>query len=656
MYNFQSFLFRNKRHSEIHKYIGNNRQNRNKKNRNIISEQKRKKNMYIIMSHNAGGGLSRYVHDFIENIPKIIDVNNYDIVCNESKYKNNNDIIYVDNNVMIEYIYDNRKKYEDVIVHFNIFPKYNLYNIETINETFNNFFELKIQVIITVHDFYWIDQKNPNLLIREYEEIVLDKTHIDIIEKIFKKALIIIFPTQTCLNKYKEKNISFTDINHIVSEHIDIIHNDIKPYYNVVNDKFNILVLGNSSLCKGYNILEHLIKNNYDYTHFHLLGIYDYKINNKNVTIQGTYEFDNLCNIINNIKPHLCLLLSNYYETYSYVTSVCLKTGLPIFCNSHVYTERIKHRVNDNIYFYDMTDNYININEKFVDCLINILNLSEERGEEYKTLSNMNMNMKIPKFYNNMLINLIDYEIEKYINSFHDDKHIKCIKCTNLVLITSKIIVSNNVFNYVNKRSIYTTEERFEQTKDTINTIKKYIPDCYIILFDNSDFTNQKNIRDYLYEKANINVFMNPVDAKILWKNTNECKYKQIGELSQMKYLLSYVKKFVTFKNLFKISGRYTINGKFNYNDYDNDLNVFKKNTDVIDRNYYYTSFYKISDLNFDHYFNIINTVYENANSNEDYAKKDLEVAFPAELKEFSLINKLGITENIAVWKQIQDI
>ena len=46
----------------------------------------------------------------------------------------------------------------------------------------------------------------------------------------------------------------------------------------------------------------------------------------------------------------------------------------------------------------------------------------------------------------------------------------------NLVLITSVVCTPNIPLSYINTRSCYTHDERFEQTKKTIKTIKEKIP------------------------------------------------------------------------------------------------------------------------------------------------------------------------------------
>jgi hypothetical protein len=127
----------------------------------------------------------------------------------------------------------------------------------------------------------------------------------------------------------------------------------------------------------------------------------------------------------------------------------------------------------------------------------------------------------------------------------------------------------------------------------------------------------------------------------------------------QTKYFLDNI-KHININNLFKISGRYLLNNNFNYNNYDNDYNIFKRNNNVKDREYYYTSFYKISKKNLNDYIDSINNLYnEIINDNTIYNKPnmDFEVIIPQKLNyNFKEIQILGITQNISVWGTIDEI
>ena len=66
----------------------------------------------------------------------------------------------------------------------------------------------------------------------------------------------------------------------------------------------------------------------------------------------------------------------------------------------------------------------------------------------------------------------------------------------NLVLITSIIKTPNTPLSYTNKRSIYSHEERYEQTKKTIQSVREKIPNVKILMVECSDLNEIQ--RDYL--------------------------------------------------------------------------------------------------------------------------------------------------------------
>jgi hypothetical protein len=227
---------------------------------------------------------------------------------------------------------------------------------------------------------------------------------------------------------------------------------------------------------------------------------------------------------------------------------------------------------------------------------------------------------------------------------------------TNVVLITSKIIVSRNIFSYIFKRSIYSIEERFKQTLDTIKSIRKYIPDACIILIDDSNFEN-----GYIYINTELNnlcdIFINPLNDKDLHYYTNVNKYKSIAEGYQIMYFLDIFNNLnIKFKNFFKISGRYYINDTFNYNNY-TDNNIIFSYDKKLDFIYYYTSFYMIPYSKFDLYVNAYKVLYNNKN-NEDLIGNNIEYILPhlIELKNIKVLNNLGITQRIAVKNEISNI
>ena len=223
----------------------------------------------------------------------------------------------------------------------------------------------------------------------------------------------------------------------------------------------------------------------------------------------------------------------------------------------------------------------------------------------------------------------------------------------NIVIITSKIYTSNNSFSYVNNRSIYTKDERLSQTINTINSIRNKIPDSYIILFDNSEMNN--NEYDLLYNQ--IEQFINITDDGELNYYTNEYEYKAFAEIFQMLKLYDVFLKKIDSKminHFFKITGRYILNDKFNYNNYDNDKNIFKRDYSLCHMKYYYTCFYKIGKNFLHEYFKIL---LETFNCKDYYINKNLEEIIPEVINyNFTEFQELGITQYISVFNQINNI
>ena len=157
----------------------------------------------------------------------------------------------------------------------------------------------------------------------------------------------------------------------------------------------------------------------------------------------------------------------------------------------------------------------------------------------------------------------------------------------NLVLITSIINTPHKPLSYSKIRSIFTRPERFEQTKQTINSIKEYIPNCKIILVECTDFSCDEST----YFKENCDYIINLISDYRASKYIFSCA-KAAGEGTMTNYALQYIiKNDIKFDNLFKISGRYYLKSDFKYSLYNNKNNIFKK----IDHTSLCTAFYKVN-------------------------------------------------------------
>jgi hypothetical protein len=146
-----------------------------------------------------------------------------------------------------------------------------------------------------------------------------------------------------------------------------------------------------------------------------------------------------------------------------------------------------------------------------------------------------------------------------------------------LFIITSVIDTPNIPLNYSAIRSVFSRDERFEQTKKTIISIKEKIPEAKIMIVECSNYETNKEQLDYLRE--NTDYFLN------LWDNKELHKYifgviKSFAEGIMTIELINYIiKNNLIFNNYAKISGRYYLNDNFNKDLYYNNLNIrFKSN------------------------------------------------------------------------------
>jgi len=278
--------------------------------------------------------------------------------------------------------------------------------------------------------------------------------------------------------------------------------------------------------------------------------------------------------------------------------------------------------------------NYIDKNN--YDNLLTIYN------NDTKININNNQKIKLNISKDNIIFcELIDKNIELSVKIINMNYFF--IDAFNVILITSKIKTSNNPLTYSDIRTIYTPTERFNQTIETIKSVKKYIPDYYIILFDNSIFYNEE--KEILTNS--VDLFVNITDNEKLNDFTNNNPNKAYGEICQTYFSIPYISK-ININNFFKISGRYVLNDEFIYSKFNNNSNIFKKNMIIPELNYYYTCLYKIANNNINKYFDVITELFNTINISNCYENISYEIFFPKKII-FKQIDTLGLIERIAV-------
>jgi len=219
----------------------------------------------------------------------------------------------------------------------------------------------------------------------------------------------------------------------------------------------------------------------------------------------------------------------------------------------------------------------------------------------------------------------------------------------NLVLITSVINISNNPLSYTSTRSVYTREERYLDTKKTIESIKKYIPNNRILLVECSILSEEEN----KYLEENVDFYLNLCNKENIVKMTTSLS-KSMGEGIMTIEAIKYMKEHnINYGNLFKISGRYWLNQNFNYELYNNNKICIHR----IQNDYHNiaTYLYKLPQIKVDEWYQFLSKSFEDFENCVGY-----EVIFGKFINSLIddkiEIEKVGINGYISVSRDFLDV
>ena len=123
-------------------------------------------------------------------------------------------------------------------------------------------------------------------------------------------------------------------------------------------------------------------------------------------------------------------------------------------------------------------------------------------------------------------------------------------KRKNVVFITSVIKCTDKPLSYSVVRSVFTTEERFMQTVQTIHSIRKHMPYADIALFElGLDYTKNHEI------KKLVDTYIDLSKDKLV-RLFVDSKYKGLGEAYS---ILKGIRMLGVYSHYIKISGRYIL-------------------------------------------------------------------------------------------------
>ncbi len=174
----------------------------------------------------------------------------------------------------------------------------------------------------------------------------------------------------------------------------------------------------------------------------------------------------------------------------------------------------------------------------------------------------------------------------------------------DIFIITSVINTGTNKWSYTDIRSVYSSEERFRQTLETIESIRNLKDDTTILLIECSNISTQ--MEEIFREKTDIFInCINHINNKEIKHATLETDKKGYGEVFKLLIALNYIlDNNINFDRIFKISGRYVLNNQFDKNNYSLQEYTFKISPD---NGYSYsTVLYSVPNNLVKHYLDVI--------------------------------------------------
>jgi len=227
------------------------------------------------------------------------------------------------------------------------------------------------------------------------------------------------------------------------------------------------------------------------------------------------------------------------------------------------------------------------------------------------------------------------YFTSKWLRSYI----LKCANINDIVIITSVINTGSTEWSYYHKRSLFSAEERFQQTLKSIESIKEYMPNVKILLVEGGKLEDEK-----------LNIFRSQCDYVYYLgedseteKNCIESSCKGLGDSWILGKGLEFIKQNnIKAQNIYKLSGRYRVNKNYNIHNISSKLPTFKNAVDDV----YCTFFFSVPYMLLDEYNHIIKLVIDEMKVRNDIS---LEVILPSLFKNKHIVETIGAEGIIAI-------
>ena len=332
-----------------------------KQNNRIYNRNIRKK-VYIVFTVKTGGSM-KYIINLINNF-------NTDFILIDTKIKlvkiqfSENDI------VLVQQLFQTDIEISDLI---KIKKNY------------------KIQLFICIHDFFWLIRNIKMKSICPHRTYLENNQIIPEIKELFTLANGVIHPTQFTYDEYSKK---MDNKNFMIVPHPDYNFNLDRIVVPKVNGVINIGVFHIRTDVKGSEYVD-MLKNTY---RSFITNIIQYFI--VDVTIKR-YKEEEYFTILSKYNIHGLLLLNKWGETWSYLLTKSLLSGLPILYNNiGSYKYRIKDM--ENKFSVGDKDGEIDLCKLWTEY-DKMLGYIVKEGINGKNIGNFETKIVKPDFYVNLL-------------------------------------------------------------------------------------------------------------------------------------------------------------------------------------------------------------------------------------------------------------
>lgn len=152
---------------------------------------------------------------------------------------------------------------------------------------------------------------------------------------------------------------------------------------------------------------------------------------------------------------------------------------------------------------------------------------------------------------------MIGFVRRELLRAFPSRERVRVSISPYIFLITSTIRYSDRPLSYTQTRSVYSTDQRLEQTLQSIESVRTKVPGALVILLENSDISVSET-----------SILQNAVDWFVSFAHdTRSVKfrdgpYKGAGELYMLMWIQEIV-QHIDYHLMFKLSGRYWLSDFF---------------------------------------------------------------------------------------------